>query len=96
MIRTKRNSIWKKSQRGAQKKLSNLATKLNPNDPNWIDRYVEVSTHLSFGDIDKSWFEDVHLDILRDICNEDLHSDYILHLLTLLELMVPFLDSEDK
>lgn len=97
MLRTKRNTTGKtKPQRSVQSKLSNLATKLNPNDPNWIDRYVEISTHLSFGDYDTAWFEDVHFDILRDLCNENLHSNYVLHLLTLLELMEPFLDSEDK
>lgn len=98
MLGNKRNTAGRtKSRRKVQSKLSNLATKLNPNDPNWIDRYVEISTHLSFGDYDTTWFEDVHFDILRDLCNENLHSNYVLHLLTLLELMVPFLaDSEDK
>lgn len=97
MIRSKRNtSRSTKFQKRAQSKLSNLATKLNPNDPNWIDRYVEISTHLAFGDYDPNWFDDVHFDILRDLCNENLQSNYVVHLLTLLELMVPFLDSEDK
>lgn len=97
MLRTKRNTSGKtKSQKRVQNKLSNLATKLNPNDPNWIDRYVEISTHLSFGDYDTNWFEDVHFDILRDLCNENLHSNYVVHLLTLLELMGHFLDSEEK
>ena len=66
------------------------------NDLNWIDRFVEISNHLSFGDYDKAWFEEVHLDILRDLCNEQLPTDLIIHLLALLELIMPLLDSEDK
>lgn len=65
-------------------------------DSNWIERYIETSIHLSFGDYDKVFFEEVHLDILRDLCNDQVPSDYVLHLLSLLELLIPLLDSEDK
>ena len=94
MLRSKlNNNSSRKHRKELQYKTRNL---LIASDPNWIDKYVDISTHLCFGDYDKAWFEDVHLDILRDLCNEDLQSDFALHLLTLLELIIPLLDSEDK
>lgn len=88
-----KNGKWKGFRRSISSKSKNI---LIPSDPNWIDRYFEISRHLCFGDYERSWFDDVHLDVLRDLCNEDLPVDYVFHLLTLLELIVPLLDTDDK
>jgi len=61
-----------------------------------MERYVEITNHLVFGDFDQSWFDDIYLDLLRDLCDESLGEDFLAHLLALLEMMIPYLDSEDK
>ena len=75
---------------------SKVKSFMNSSDPNWIERYVDISNHLSFGDFDQTWFDDIYFDLLRDLCDETLSEDYLAHLLALLEMMTPFLDTEDK
>lgn len=69
---------------------------LNPLEKNWPERFVEISTHICFGDYDVVWFEDIHLDILKDLCNECLDDNVSIQLLSLLEQLVILFDSADK
>lgn len=83
-------SIFKKSNRKDKRNYV-----LNPKE-NWISRYVEITSHLSFRDFDKNWFEQIQFDIIHDLYDESLDNEIILHLLSLLELMFPTYDANEK
>lgn len=65
-------------------------------DARWLDRYVEVTVLLNFGNFDDSSLEDLHHKILYDLNNELISEDVKLHLLTLLESASQLLTFEDE
>ncbi|XP_046909072.2 uncharacterized protein LOC124490592 [Dermatophagoides farinae] len=69
---------------------------LNPRTPDWFDHYSDICTQLCFAVFESKWFNDIHSDVIRDLCDDSLGNEIHLHLLSLLEQMFPLYDYSEK
>ena len=69
---------------------------LNPRTPDWFDHYSDICTQLCFAVFESKWFNDIHSDVIRDLCDDSLGIEIHLHLLSLLEQMFPLYDYSEK
>ena len=62
-------------------------------DNQWFERYLNICKTIYNTGSDQN---ELYLDILKDLCNDYIDDNIVIHLLSILEQMVPLLDNIDK